>query len=321
MNETISDIFNNAFSNAISDFRAQGLSESEIVERLSQQTITDAMQKLIDKASADTLTYLTDRIFEIEHQRIIENNRFLAHHNAIWSECFAVSEAMYVIALEAAEDYSGYVSKNIFDDDKKQKQYTFIVLQYIHGRCCQEFLEILHLMRLGFADCAYARWRSMFELCCTASFILMQGETIAKQYFEHSQEEGKDYAWTAGAVNREGKEIIIKSFHALMDHSGVEQAWQKQYKMACLIVHGTPQGTFKRLCLKDEKQMIVVGQSDYGITTPAEHSAISLQWITSMFLSIFPNLDAIVHIKVLQNWVEEVRKRYFATEQECFTDC
>ena len=96
MNETISDIFNNAFSNAISDFRAQGLSESEIVERLSQQTITDAMQKLIDQASADTLTYLTDRIFEIEHQRIIENNRFLAHHNAIWSECFAVSEAMYV---------------------------------------------------------------------------------------------------------------------------------------------------------------------------------------------------------------------------------
>ena len=56
MNETISDIFNNAFSNAISDFRAQGLSESEIVERLSQQTITDAMQKLIDQASADTLT-------------------------------------------------------------------------------------------------------------------------------------------------------------------------------------------------------------------------------------------------------------------------
>lgn len=82
--------------------------------------------------------------------------------------------------------------------------------------------------------------------------------------------------------------------------------------------HGSPQGTFKRLSLMDEQSLIVVGQSDYGITTPAEHSAISLQWITSMFLSVFPCLDALAHAKVIHDWVEEVRKAYFTTADKCF---
>ena len=72
------------------------------------------------------------------------------------------------------------------------------------------------------------------------------------------------------------------------------------------------------LSLMDEQSLIVVGQSDYGITTPAEHSAISLQWITSMFLSVFPCLDALAHAKVIHDWVEEVRKAYFTTADKCF---
>ena len=72
------------------------------------------------------------------------------------------------------------------------------------------------------------------------------------------------------------------------------------------------------LSLMDEQSLIVVGQSDYGITTPAEHSAISLQWITSMFLSVFHCLDALAHAKVIHDWVEEVRKAYFTTADKCF---
>ena len=45
----------------------------------------------------------------------------------------------------------------------------------------------------------------------------------------------------------------------------------------------------------DEQSLIVVGQSDHGITTPAEHSA-----------------------KVIHDWVEEVRKAYFTTADKCF---
>ena len=82
--------------------------------------------------------------------------------------------------------------------------------------------------------------------------------------------------------------------------------------------HGSPQGTFKRLCLLDEQSLVVVGHSDCGITTPAEHSAISLQWITGMFLSVYPCLDALAYIQVIHEWVEEVREVYFNTSDACF---
>ena len=78
---------------------------------------------------------------------------------------------MYVMALEAAAQYAAFASENISDVLEKKKQYTFLVLQYMQGCCCQEFWEILHSIKLGFADCAYARWRSMYELCCNASSL------------------------------------------------------------------------------------------------------------------------------------------------------
>lgn len=151
------------------------------------------------------------------------------------------------------------------------------------------------IMKLGFADCAYARWRSMYELCCNAAFIKKHGEIIAKQYFEQSQTDEHKYSWTKGAKKDDGTELKITTFQGIQDNCDVDEAWKKQYKLACFVNHGSPQGTFKRLSLMDEQSLIVVGQSDYGITTPAEHSAISLQWITSMFLSVFPCLDALAH--------------------------
>jgi hypothetical protein len=225
---------------------------------------------------------------------------------------------MYVMAVEAAEQYSQFVAENIPDDVKRKKQYTYLALQYIHGRCCQEFLEILHLMKLGFADCAYARWRSMYELCCNACFIKKYGEQIAKQYYEQSQTEEYKYLWTRGAKDENGNEIKVSTFQGIQDHCDIDEAWKNQYRLACFVNHGSPQGTFKRLCMKDEEQLIMVGQSDYGITTPAEHSAISLQWISAMFFSIFPCMDALVYARTLYDWVEEIRKAYFETEAECF---
>jgi len=311
-------IIESAYTELISEWVAQGLSEEEISEKLNQDTMNRATNKLYETASKDIYDYFTEKKFEISYRERIQADKFLAHQNEIWGECFAVSEAMYVMALEAAEEYSKYVVENVPDDVKKEKQYTFLALQYMQGRSCQEFLEILYLMKLGFADCAYARWRSMYELCCNAAFIIKHGETIAKQYFEQSQTDEHKYKWTTGAKKDDGTEIKITTFQGIQDNCDVDEAWKKQYRLACFVNHGSPQGTFKRLSLMDEQSLVVVGQSDFGITTPAEHSAISLAWITNMFLNIFPCLDSLVHARVIHDWVKEVRKAYFNTADECF---
>lgn len=314
----LSEIFESAYKSVVTEWVEQGLTETEIMEKLSQDKLNDSMKLLLDRATKDYLDYFMAKRFEISHSEKVSADIFFAHQNEIWGKCFAVSETMYVMAVEAAERYGAFVTENISDEVKAQKQYTYMALQYMHGRCCQEFLEILYLMKLGFADCAYARWRSMYELCCNAAFIVKHGEVIAKQYVEQSQTDEHKYSWTRGAKKDDGTELKVTTFQGIQDNCDVDAAWKKQYKLACFVNHGSPQGTFKRLSLKDEQTMVVVGHSDFGITTPAEHSAISLQWITGMFLSVYPCLDALAHIQVIHEWVEEIREAYFNTSDACF---
>lgn len=194
----LSKVLESAYSNTICEWQAQGISDKEIIDKINQKT-DGSIDMLLEQASKDYHNYFLEKSFEIAYSQKIEADKFMAHQNEIWGSCFVISETMYVMALEAAEQYSAFVSENISDDLKKEKQYTFLALQYMQGRCCQEFLEILHLMKLGFADCAYARWRSMYELCCNAAFIKKHGEIIAKQYVEQSQTDEHKYSWTKGA--------------------------------------------------------------------------------------------------------------------------
>ena len=112
--------------------------------------------------------------------------KFLAHQDSIWYDVFSLSQSMYQIAVDSSKAFSDYYRTSLEPSKRASLQYTFIALEQIHGRACQEFLEILYLMRLGFADGAFARWRSLFELQCTALFISQQGETIAKQFIDAS---------------------------------------------------------------------------------------------------------------------------------------
>lgn len=71
----------------------------------------------------------------------------------------------------------------------------------------QEFLEIITLMKNGFADGAYARWRSMYELSIISSFIIQYGENVAKKFYEASETDDR-YEWA-----RESKIFSTKKKH------------------------------------------------------------------------------------------------------------
>ena len=164
----------------------------------------------------------------------------------------------------------------------------------------------------------------MYEVACVGTFIKLQGEKIAEQYINKSTTEDRPYDWTTGAINKNGKVLKIKSFKALEqfvnenESDNYKDAWEKQYKLACFVTHGSPQGTLSRLANGPNSNAIPVGPSDYGIVTAAEHSAISLQYITTLFLTVFPDFEALYRCKALNSWVEVIREYYFAAEKESF---
>lgn len=59
-------------------------------------------------------------------------------------------------------------------------------MQHIQGRALQQFIEIITLMKNGFADGAYARWRSMYEIAIVSAFITEKGEAVAEAFIQSS---------------------------------------------------------------------------------------------------------------------------------------
>lgn len=320
--DSITDALNKMLLQKVNELIKSGMSEKEIAEHIDNDDIEldKALSKMIDADSQQKLQYLKSHIFEISAERRASASVFIARQEEKWGKCFAASDAMYILATEAGELYGRYVEENVDAERKESSKYTFLALQHLHGRACQEFLEILYLMKLGFADGAYARWRSMYELSCIGSFIRKQGEQIARQYWEQSETEEPSYAWAKGARDQNGKELKRWTFRDIQDACDVQKVWTKQYQLACFVNHASPQGTFKRLANGKTLGVIPVGHSDYGITTPAEHSAISLAWITNLFLTIFPYGDGIVNCNVLNAWVDIIRDQYFSAHDEIFKD-
>lgn len=76
--------------------------------------------------------------------------KFLAHQDSIWYDVFSLSQSMYQIAVDSSKEFSDYYRTSLEPSKRASLQHTFIALEQIHGRACQEFLEILYLMRLGF---------------------------------------------------------------------------------------------------------------------------------------------------------------------------
>lgn len=293
----------------ISSLKVQGFSDNAISDKIHSQEFynwyLDAIQNLTDTKTE----YYKTASSKIAHAEEEEINKFIEHNYSVWKTAFEHSLTMYSIAVNAAEQHSKYAD-SLLPELREESKYTFLALQRIQGRACQEFLEILCLLQNGFADGAFARWRSMYELCCIGHFIKQQGEQIAKQYINQSHTTDQHYTWTSGAKTQSGKEIKINSFQTLFNCCRIDKLWQQQYKLACIVNHASPQGTMRRLATGDEKDSISVGQSDYGLELAGEQSAVTLAWASQNFLHIFPCTDSLVATKVLRNWTNIIFNSY-----------
>ena len=206
-NDFLDDIVLTAINDLLEQWKKEGLSDSEIIKKLDGCDFQGAYEHLTKAVREDSFSFFKEQMYEIAMEEKANAVEFIARQEQSWGKCFAASQTMYTMAVESAQEYSKFVSDNAGAQIVKEKQFTMLVLQHIHGRACQEFLEILYMLRLGFADGAYARWRSMFELCCNAKFIVTYGEQTAKKYYEQSDTEDQKYTWAAGVTCNSGKKL------------------------------------------------------------------------------------------------------------------
>lgn len=292
--------------------------EKEIIDKVEKIDIEELFTNFLQELSTEAFENMKTNMYEDVMIFRAEEQEFIAIQEQKWCRAFVASEALYIMVVQTVEYYRDYVN-NLDEDIKKDKIWRFTALMHIHGRAMQQYLEITTLMKNGFADGAYARWRSMYELAIIASFINKYGEKVAKAFVEASCTDDR-YEWAreSGIFSENKKYINFSDIQKSCDIDSPQ--WRKQYDLANKTVHASPQGTFNRLGIMGSNKVISIGRSDYGITIPAEHSAISLAQITSVFLGLFSCTKMIIALRGINNWIDVIREIYFKSHDEIFPD-
>jgi hypothetical protein len=173
-------------------------------------------------------------------------------------------------------------------------------------------------MKNGFADGAYSRWRSLYELSVICCFINNADEIVAKAFIEAANGHIQyDWAAASGIIKPKRDYVTFSEIQKKVWNS--KNMWSKQYYLANQLVHASPQGTFKRIGGYQDSQ-ILVGQTDFGIELPAEHSAISLSIIAVTFFSLFSSSESLLVSQIITGWIDVIRDYYFKVHDNAFPD-
>ena len=133
--------------------------------------------------------------------------------------------------------------------------------------------------------------------------LRVQAEALKMRYGKSYE---GDYGWAA--------QILSKKAPTFAD---IEKATNLQhtrhfYKLACVNVHAGSRGLFLRLGLNSEQQgeILLSGSSILGLADPGQNTAYSLLLSISSLLSLIPNLDTIVALKIFHELEIEIYEAF-----------
>jgi len=203
---------------------------------------------------------------------------------------------MYYTAVDITIEIDE-VSKEI----RKTHKYNSII--HIHCRACQIALEILSLLKNRFADGAFARYRTLWELTIYSKFIHTQCEDVAKAYWEQAKMENppKKALLAKGAncfkrnKKAQGGNITFDDIRKnCIISDDVTKSWDSFNLISSKMVHASPISTFGRLgCEKTaEHSALVVSHSPEGLWYPTRCSLLFLLQSTSVFVNMALDKEA-----------------------------
>ncbi|MBI4732415.1 MAG: hypothetical protein HY781_09910 [Chloroflexi bacterium] len=133
---------------------------------------------LSKKLTRDWKSQSSEILRRIQKERAIFNRAV----SRKWGKALDKLESLISICLEMGMDFN----REYRPTAVKENDFVFDALTRLQARGCQVSLEILLLLRNGFADGAHARWRTLHEIATEASLIKRYGNEVAERYLCHS---------------------------------------------------------------------------------------------------------------------------------------
>lgn len=318
MADYVNELFINTLKKLVEEKVNKGESEEKIIDFLQSNSISEIYQEVVEIISDNAVKTIEEIMFEKVLFERAHTAEFIGRMEQKWGKAFVASEALYICVMESSDEYIKFVvetTKHMKDD----RVCAYNALAPIHARACQEYLEILCLCKNGFADGAYARWRSLYELSIISDFIRKNGKDVAISFLQSADTEDR-YEWArmAKCFEKYPRNKYI-TFSAIQKQCTLSTAeWRKQYGLSNQLVHASPQGTLYRIGNKTETGILSAGLSDYGVTMPLVQSAISISCITADLFTIFKHGDSLVSLMTFHKWIDKIKNYCEEVEKECF---
>ncbi len=266
-----------------------------------------------------------------------------------WKIPFNLLEMFIAIAYEMGDEINNEFRKDIAEYDK----YTYDVLTRLHARACQISSEILILLKNGYADGAFARWRSLHEVAVVGSFIAAHGNEVAEKYLLHDVIESfkaaelyQKYSEVLGfsPIPQDEFESLRITYNDLIirfgnpfknDYGWASSSLGKEkptfsdieentsldhhrpyYKLASNNVHANSNGVmFKIGLLPSPQEILLAGPTNSGFTDPAQSTAISLGLITITLATMKPTIDNLVLSDILLKLESEISDEFLKVQK------
>lgn len=152
---------------------AMRLYDGKTVDEAFPHVLKSQLESRLNKLEAGRQAMLHERSGYIAN---IQNGIYLG-----WKE--GLDQLEQFIALNL--DWGTKLINEFNTKGDPERKHLFPALIKNHSRACLMSEEILHLLKGGFPDAAFARWRSLYEIAVTATFIGLRGEACAEAYLDH----------------------------------------------------------------------------------------------------------------------------------------
>ena len=313
MKQQVRDLtMSNQLHELFADFLKKVHPETE-QENISEETMKQCFDEFIELYGNEFLKNLYKGMYESVAEHRLWADEFTINLEKKWFRAFIACDALSVITDEILNDY-------IKQYESTPMPYRFVALKYITGRACQVYREIVCLARHGFADGAFARWRTLYELAVISSFIYKYGDEIAKSYYDAKNSDCGYHDWAISASC-----FAKRKANSHITFADIEQKtplntlpWIKQHKLSHKIVHAAPQGTFSRIGSQHSEERILTGVSDYGLNIPLNNAVISFVQICVTFLNLNVTSRNIFWIIAITDWIQIVEKEVYQCAYEIF---
>jgi hypothetical protein len=327
--------------NAFSEFVKK--TQSVVIEQIPE--IMDSMARVYWKS----IKRLSD---DFATESIAERVAFEARLYSTWRKPFNLFE----VFIEMESDLGEKCIKQLRKRRSKKNKNLANALIRLHAKTCLVSREIAALIRAGYADGAHARWRSLYESVVTMSFLVDQGDAMAKAYLDHELIQKaanlRAHQYVASKINErlpskqemrriERQRARLKSkYENVFDKpygwaasafsgrepkfSDIEEKsnfghWRPYYKLASQSVHAQSHGLYFRLGLAHEPQanLLLANASDFGFADPAIGTVINLHTATAILYTLLPvDPDNLLALKTMDLFQLEIQKAFAGKQSE-----